>query len=173
MRRGLARLLKQPFYLWLLGVYPILYLYSLNLGLVIDREVLYSLAIMLAATTIAFLLTNRFIRDRHKTAVLLSVASACFSFSGHLYTQVFMPRSLFIWTLMFTAAALAAMLAFLRMGSRKFFLQVATPMNLIALALLISPSITVTSGLVNASSFDTGTLGIGFACGRTGSPQGQ
>ena len=162
MNRRVARLLKQPFYLWLLGVYPILYLYSLNLGLVIDREVLYSLAIMLAATTIAFLLTNRFIRDRHKTAVLLSVASACFSFSGHLYTQVFMPRSLFIWTLMISAAALLVMFGIYRKGSRKALPHLSAPLNLIMLGLLISPSFTVASGLAYMTSFDAGAVGSGI-----------
>ena len=39
MRRALSQISQQPFYLWLLGIYPIVHLYSENLGLVIDREV--------------------------------------------------------------------------------------------------------------------------------------
>lgn len=154
MGKGLAKLARQPFYLWLLGVYPILYLYSLNFGLVIDREFFGSVAGMLVATTIAFLVTNRFVRNRQKTAMMLSVASVCFSFSGHLYTQVFMPKSLFVWTLMISAATILVMVVIWRRGSSKFLLQVSAPLNLIALALLISPSITIASGLASLSSFD-------------------
>ena len=160
MRKGLTQSAQQPFYLWLLGIYPIIHLYSLNLGLVVDREVLGSLAVVLAATTVAFFLINHFVRDRHKTALALSVASACFSFSGHLYTQAFMPKSLFVWTLMISAVALLIMFGIVRKGSRKVLPRLATPLNLIMLALLISPSFAVASGLLNAASFDASTLGI-------------
>ena len=158
MRIGLSQVLNQPFYLWLLGVYPIFYLYSLNFGLVIDREFFGVLAGMLAATTVAFLLANRFVGNRNKTALLLSVASVCFSFSGHIYTQVFIPKSLFVWTLMISAVAVLFMVAIWRRGSSKFLLQVSAPMNLIALALLISPSITIASGLAYVSSFDVAAV---------------
>ena len=161
MRKGLTQSAQQPFYLWLLGIYPIIHLYSLNLGLVVDREVLGSLAVVLAATTVAFFLINHFVRDRHKTALAFSVASACFSFSGHLYTQAFMPKSLFVWTLMISAAALLIMFGIVRKGSRKVLLRLATPFNLIMLALLISPSFTVASGLANVSSFSAAALGTG------------
>ena len=83
----------------------------MNFGLVIDHEVLTSLAVMLAATAIAFALTNALIRDKHKTAFMLSIASICFSFSGHVYTLVFIPKSLFIWTLIVSIAAVFIMVA--------------------------------------------------------------
>ena len=156
---------KQPIYLWLLGVFPILYLYSQNLGLVIDREVVSSSAVILAATTIAFLFTNRFIGNRHKTALMLSVASACFSFSGHIYTLVFIPRSLFVWTLMISAAALLIMFGIYRKSSRKALPRLSATLNVIVLALLVSPSVTIASGLAYMSSFSASTVGSGADIG--------
>ena len=153
MRKGLSQILGQPFYLWLLGIYPILHLYSVNLGLVIEREVLASLAAMFAASTIAFLLTNVLLRNRHKAAFVLGVASICFSFSGHLYTQVFIPKSLFVWTLMISALAILVMSLLYRTRKHKFFVSATFPLNLVSLALLVSPGITIVSGYVDMSSF--------------------
>ena len=93
-----ARIWRFPFYLWLLGLYPILHLYSENLGLVKDDEVVIALAVALAATTFAYLATNSFIRQRHKTAALLGICSLAFSLSGHLYQIVFRGESLLSWT---------------------------------------------------------------------------
>ena len=39
MLAKISRVLNQPFYFWLVAVYPILYLYTMNFGLVIEREV--------------------------------------------------------------------------------------------------------------------------------------
>ena len=106
MAKRRAALAHQPWYLWLLGAYPIVYLYGENLGLVIDREAALCLAAMLAGTTIVYALARRLTRQRHKTALILSLCSLVFSLSGHLYQVVFMPRSLLVWT-----AALLVLLA--------------------------------------------------------------
>ncbi len=153
MRKRLSEVLRQPFYLWLLGVYPILHLYSVNFGLVIDHEVLTSLAVMLAATAIAFALTNALIHDTHKTALILSIASICFSFSGHVYTLVFIPKSLFIWTLIVSIATVFIMVVVYRRSSRRFLVHLTAILNLILLVLMISPSISVVVGHIYASSF--------------------
>ena len=85
MLAKISRVLNQPFYFWLVAVYPILYLYSENLGLVIGHEVLASLAAMIAVTTIGFLIANRVICCRYKAAFMLSLCSLVFSLSGHAY----------------------------------------------------------------------------------------
>lgn len=147
----LGAALKQPFYLWLLGTYPILHLYSENLGLVKDHEVIYVCAGMLAATTLAFLLSNRSIRSRHKTAFMLGICNLVFSLSGHAYALLFMPRSLFVWT-MLLLAALAILLAILWRRVSKQVLEPVTPaLNLILLALLAIPSAKIVSSYVSES----------------------
>ena len=153
MLKSLSRILQQPFYLWLLGIYPILHLYSVNLGLIIEHEVLASLAAMFVASTIAFFLTNLILGDRHKAAFLLSIASVCFSFSGHLYTQLFVSKSLLVWTLMISALAILVMGLIYRTKKRKFFASATFPLNLVSLALLASPGITIISGHIYMSSF--------------------
>ena len=55
MKRILRIALEQPFYPWLAGILPILHLYKYNLDLVIDSEVIPSIALMLLGTSIAFL----------------------------------------------------------------------------------------------------------------------
>ena len=153
MSSNATKTLEKPLYLWLLGVYPIIHIYSLNLGLVIDHEVGTSLLVKLAATTIAFVLTNVFVRNKQKTALMLSILSICFSFSGHLYTLVFIPRSLFIWTLMILIATVCAMAMVYRIGSRYSLVRVASAANLIVLALLASPTLQILSSFTTASTF--------------------
>ena len=152
MRKRLSEVLRQPLYLWLIGVYPILYLYSVNLGLVTDHEVVTSLAGILAATTIAFALTNVLVRDRLKTAFMLSIASVCFSFSGHIYILVFLPKSLFIWTLAVAITAFVIMIAIYRIGSRNYLIRVTPIVNVIVAALLISPTFSVFSSVITTAS---------------------
>jgi cell shape-determining protein MreD len=73
-------------------------MYAENLGLVLDYGVQIVLALMLAATTIVFLVANLFIRNRYKTALLLGILSIIFSLSGHLYDLAFATLPLDSWT---------------------------------------------------------------------------
>ena len=99
MRKQAHRVLQFPFYLWILGVYPILHLYLENFGLVIDREVPLIVVAALAATTVAFPLTKRLFPDAHSRAFILAIWSLAHSLSGHIYVAWIMPSSLTIWTL--------------------------------------------------------------------------
>ena len=151
MSDKLTAVLKQPFYLWLLGIYPILHLYSENLGLVKDREVLYVCAVMLAATSLAFLVANRVVRCRYKTAFMLGICSLAFSLSGHIYVQIFIPRSLFVWTLLLLIAMAILLLILWRRASRQILETITPALNFILLALLAIPVTNITSGYVSTS----------------------
>ena len=151
MLAKISRVLNQPFYCWLVAVYPILHLYSKNLGLVIDREVLHSLAWMLGATTLAFLLTNFLLRNRLKTAFMLGICSVFFSFSGHIYGLIENPPSLDDWTLNLLVA-LAVTIGFsYRQESNAFYVRVTAIANLIVTALLVIPCLTIISGYISES----------------------
>ena len=63
----LSRLLRQPAYPWLLVAYAVLYLYSANIGLVIDVEAVLVLFVQLTAMTIAYLILTGVLRDRYKS----------------------------------------------------------------------------------------------------------
>ena len=148
---SLTLILKQPFYLWLLAIYPILHLYSHNLGLVKDREVLYLCAAMLAATTLAFLVANLVIRCRYKTTLMLAVCSLVFSLSGHVYVQIFIPRSLFVWTSLLLIALAILLLILWRRASTQILETITPALNLILLALLAIPVTNITSSYVSRS----------------------
>ena len=151
MLAKISWVLQQPFYFWLVAVYPILYLYSENLGLVIEHEVLASLAAMIAVTTIGFLIANRVICCRYKAAFMLSLCSLVFSLSGHAYVVIFIPRSLFVWTLMLLIALAILLVKLWRSDSREVFERATPVLNLILLALLAIPFTVIASSYVSKS----------------------
>lgn len=129
--------MHQPIYLWLIGIYPILYLYGENLGLVNDREVPLCLAAMLAGTTIAYRLVNRWIGHRDKTALILSLGSLVFSLSGHIYVLTFVPRSLFVWSSALLAALAVSVLIIHKRCPPATAARLSPIFNVIMLALLL------------------------------------
>ena len=102
MLAKISCLLQQPFYFWLVAVYPILYLYTMNFGLVIDREFSVSVICMLVATTIGFIVTNAVLHNCHKTALIVSSISVCFSleatFTSTFHSLVLAGEPLTVWT---------------------------------------------------------------------------
>ena len=151
MHKTLLQVLRYPFYLWLAGIYPILYLYSENFGLVIDREVLTSLICITVATTIAFFLTNLFVRNKHKTAFALGLYIVLFSLSGHIYGLAFERNSLLVWTLMIVVAMVLLFALVLRAGAGRFAAQATTVLNIIVMALLATPGSALVAGFVSQS----------------------
>ena len=149
----LSQLFQHPYYVWLVGIYPILYLYSENLGLVKDQEVLYSCAGMLAAITLVFLVANRVNCCRYKAAFMLSLCSLVFSLSGHVYVVIFMPRSLFVWTLMLLIALAILLVRLWRSDSREVFERATPVLNLILLALLVFPITKIAASYVSKSIY--------------------
>ena len=148
-----SRGLRFPVYLWLVGVYPILHLYSVNLGAVDVQEFLTTLIAMVVVTTAAFGLTNRLLRSRHETAFFLGICSIVFSLSGHVYVLVFMPKSLGVWTLTALIALIFSARMFRKIRPRKFYVQFTTVCNLIILCLILLQSISIISGHVSMSKY--------------------
>ena len=120
----------------MVGAIPIVHLYSENLGLVFDQDVIPCLILMLLGTTIAFLTTNHFVRNRHRTAFYLGICSMAFSLSGHVYELVFMPKSLGIWTILFVSALIFILYLLQRIRVNAFFIQTTSVFNLIMFCLL-------------------------------------
>ena len=136
-----------------MGVVPIVHLYSANLGLVFDHEVILCLILTLLGTTIAFLAINRFVRDRHRSALYLSVCSIAFSLSGHVYVLVFMPKSLGVWSLMIVSALIVIFFLLKRIRSNAFFNQTTPVYNLIMLCLLAVQVITLFARIYDLSKY--------------------
>ena len=153
MRMALRSILWQPFYPWPLGIYPILHLYVENLGLVIDSEVMPSILLMLAGTSIAFYFINRQVRNIHLTAFLTSLCILAFSLSGHVYVLVFMPRSLGIWTLVVLSSLAIIIFSLRKTPLLNFYVEATPSFNLIALVLLTVQLIGLAAGLVESSKY--------------------
>lgn len=136
MKTKSASALKQPIYLWIIGIYPILHLYGQNFGLVTDREVLTVSAAALAATTAIYFLTKGLFSDKHRRAFILAIWSLGFSLSGHIYEQFIMPFSLTVWTGTFISflLILTHMLKRQRLGAR--YAQITPTLNIIAAIML-------------------------------------
>ena len=128
--------LIMPFYLWIIGVYPIIHLYLANFGMVIDSEVLLAAAAALAATTLAFILTRRLFADIHTRALVLALWSLAHSLSGHIYVELVMPFSLTIWTvaLILLLVALTVLVKRSSLGGR--LADLTATLNIIAAVML-------------------------------------
>lgn len=148
-----AKVFRFPFYPWLLGIIPILHYYTENLSLVIDAEVLPTILFMLVGTSLVIIFCNRRLQDIHLSAVLTSLCSIAFSLSGHLYVEVFMPRSLGVWTIMLLVALAIIGIRLSKMRSRRIFAQTTPSFNLIMLALFLIQVIRLTIGLVELSRY--------------------
>lgn len=134
------RILDFPFYPWLISIFPIIHLYSENITLVHKQEALLVLASMLAAATIAFSALNHLLRNKSKSALMLSVCSIFFALSGHVYAQLSLPISQLHWTILAVLAIFFCPLLLHYLIPNHFYRQVLASSNLIALALLILPT---------------------------------
>lgn len=163
MRRTLNKFFAFPFYIWLLGLYPILYLYSQNLGLVIDHEVVNVLGWVLGTTTVAFLGINLLLRDRFKTATLIGTAMIFFSLSGHVYnlalepTAVHVDVAMTLWTQFVLAVSIATLYVVHRTVSSDLSRKATKTINLIMVALLVTPASAIASDIASrrALSFES------------------
>ena len=137
MRKAIQNILKLPAHFWLIGVFPILYLYEQNFGLVIDEDVPPLIFWVLVATTIAFVAVHAASRNAYRAALITSCLSAFFSLSGHLHSVVSEREPLIVWTTtaLIVMAIVAAELRKLR--SERFFEQITLTLNLVSLALIL------------------------------------
>lgn len=150
MARHASRAVRYPVYLWLLGVAPIIHLYSTNYGLVRDNEAVYAIVGMLVATTIGYNLPGRAVKDKHKRAFYLGILSLAFSTSGHLYAIGFMPKSLLVWNLLFAAAVFAIIAALRKLVMQRTYPLLTTPLNMVWSLLLAIQIITLANEMIEA-----------------------
>ncbi len=148
-----ARGAQFPFYLWLVGIYPILFLYATNLGSVLEQDVIAAIGGMLLATSAAYALANRLLRDRHKSAFVLAICSLVFSLSGHVYSQAFMPRSLGVWTVGELLLLAVAVVWLCRQQSRRFFVYATYAFNPILACLIVYQGIDIVPELIKRTEY--------------------
>ena len=162
MTKSIRRILNLPFYPWLVGIYPILHLYSENLGLVFDHEVVTVVILMLAATSIAFPAANLWFKDRHKTALILGVCSMFFSVSGHVHDLAFATIPLDSWTEIVVIVAGVTLYLLHKRGSTASYERITATANLLSLALLIWPVAAIGSDQLAGHEIDYGSYSEAF-----------
>ena len=143
-----------PFYPWLLVIIPILHYYRKNLGLVNDAEVPPTILLALAGASLVFALINRLIRDRYLSAAITSLCVLVFSLSGHVYVELFMPRSLGIWTVMALLALFIASLALRRIRPRSLFAQMAPGFNAVMLVFFSLQVVWLAASVIEMSRYE-------------------
>ncbi len=154
MLRQVRTVVEFPFYLWILGIYPILHLYLQNFGLVRDFEVPPTVFAVILGTTLVYALAGRAIRDPHKRAFYIAMLSVFFSLSGHVYVMIFMPRSLLIWNVATAIGLILIIKALHHMLPRHSYAQFSAPFNLIMVAMLAMQVITLAGRMVAARNYD-------------------
>ncbi len=148
-----SKALSLPFYPWLLITIPILHYFRENLGLVKDAEVPPAILLALVGTSLVFALINRLIRDSYQSAAITSLCVLVYSLSGHVYVELFMPRSLGIWTVMALLALGMASIALLKWGSRSLIAQMTPAFNAVMLVLLLLQAIQLAMELAEISRY--------------------
>ena len=156
MTKSISRILNLPFYPWLVGIYPILHLYSENLGLVIDHEVVIVLLLMLATTSIAFLVTKLILGNAHKSAFFVAVCSVFSSLSGHVYELAFSTIPLNSWTWIVGIALGVTLLLLHTRVTAGLFKRSTLPINLISLALVVMSAVTIAAGVLTRPKIEFG-----------------
>lgn len=125
-------------YPWLLTLYPIIYLYSANLGLVREDDVVEVVLATLGATTAVVLVGYFLLRDLHKAGMVSGIIGLVFLTYGHLYATL--ESSRLAQTLLLPVmgiSALGAMVMILR--SRWLWQQLTPYLNLASAVLLLIP----------------------------------
>ena len=143
MQGHLLKSLQIPIYPWLAGAYPILHLYSVNFGLVVDREVPIALLWVLAATTICYIAIYAAIRNGHLTAMITTTISLCFSLSGHVYKLIAERESPLVWSLTVVILAAIAVSELLKIRNVRLLEQFTLPLNLITSSMILMQAITL------------------------------
>lgn len=74
-----------PLYPFLLGLYPVLYLYSKNIREVTFLEVFYPMIVVLAVLLLLFLLLKKLIKNENKVALILALLILIIFSYGWIY----------------------------------------------------------------------------------------
>lgn len=155
MKQSLPATLQLPFYLWIIGIVPILHLYVENFGMVQDWQVAPTIGAVLAATSVIFVITKRFDTNPHRRAFYLCIGSLVFSLSGHLYVMLYMPRSLLISNIATVVIVGCFCLALRKRLPRGIYARFTKPFNIMSTALLAMNCINLLSLHISHGSYES------------------
>jgi hypothetical protein len=134
--------ISRPFYPWILTLFPILHLYSVNLGQVRDEEVLPSAIVSLAVVSLFYLVVHSVGRSAGKASLVTGVFVLTFFLYGHVAARLG-DRGLGHPSILLPSAAAGFTVFSLliwRLAGTRDLGQMNKAANVMALALLVLPS---------------------------------
>ncbi len=87
-----------PLYVWLIAAYPVLFLFSQNIGEVYQTEVIASLIAALVAATLLFALIGMLLRDAARAGAITALVTLAFFSYGHIH-NLLAPLGVSDWVL--------------------------------------------------------------------------
>ncbi|MBN1312967.1 MAG: hypothetical protein JXB30_16265 [Anaerolineae bacterium] len=129
-------------YPWLLTLYPIIYLYSINLGLVREDDIIEVVLTTAALTTAAVFMGYFLTRDLHKAGAITGMITLVVLTYGHLYNTL--ESSRLAQTLLLPAMGILALIAVVMiLRSKGLWQQLTLYLNVIFAVLLFMPLLKV------------------------------
>ena len=149
------------FYPWLFALYPIAYLYSANLALVRDNEVLGAAAAAVAVTTVVLLLLTYLTRSAHSAGAIAAIIILAFFTYGHIYNMLESAPSVQGLLLPGMIGA-AVVISLLMLRYAKVLPRLTPSLNLVAAFLLVMPMWEIGSYFLDDLTTDAtvGTLSV-------------
>ncbi len=134
--------MHRPIYPWLLSVFPILHLYSENLGIVTDLPVLLTMGVSLATTTLFVLGLRYATASLPKAALITSLLLFGFYYYGHLSVWLgeneFASAQSGLLYALFAVIGVLAAAVWLRPAGATFYPTIALALN-VALVVMLAP----------------------------------
>ena len=148
MLTGMRRLARFPFYPLLLGVYAVLFLWSVNVGQVVIGETLRSMAVLSGLGLVVFLACLALVRSLHKAALISLALLVVLFMYGQLFALVdglalggvALGRHRYFIPLL---ALLSIGFIYLVLRARRDFRGLSPALNLLILALIVASGLTL------------------------------
>jgi hypothetical protein len=135
-RTDTSRLKDWPIYVWLLALYPVLFLFAQNVGRVIEEQVLVAIGAVLLGVTLLLGLMLLITRSATRAGAVTAIASLAIFSYGHVYNLIDRPDLASVLTVLYIVLAGAAILLIVT-KKPAFIDRVAPALNLITLVLLL------------------------------------
>ena len=136
---NIYRVINVVFYPWLLALYPVIYLYSVNMGDLRENDIIEVIFAVFVVTTIVFALLYLLFRDVHKAGVPTGIMALVFLTYGHIYNAL--DEISLGQTLLMPAMIIAATIIIVIALRSKTACQQLTPyLNIVFAILLFMPS---------------------------------
>ena len=136
-------LLREPFYPVLVALYAVLFLYSENLSLVIDSDVLVITVAVLIVTAIVWAVAQLLLKNRHRAAAVATIWLLVLLGFGHVANLVWPQPDTANYPALWVGFLIVAVLLTLLVRRAGGLQQFTVSFNVIALALLIMPVVQI------------------------------